>query len=70
MMQARSGWGIPESQGRTVCDGDLCFWDASRHKLSMNKRHRCTSVLKRDGATRADTGTVIIQRGEPMLDDG
>ena len=70
MMHARTGREIRESHWSTVCDTALFNWSASGHKLSTNPYHRRTSVLERDGATRADTGTVIIQRGEPMIDDG
>lgn len=60
MTRTRISWGIAESQWRIACDTTLRTWRGSRHRLSMNKRHRCTSVLNGDGATRAKAVTDAI----------
>lgn len=70
MMRTRIGWGIAESQWRIACGTVLLNLGVSGNRLKANQFHRRTSVLKRDGATRADVVLNAIQRGTPMIDDG
>lgn len=67
MTRTRIGWGMAESQWRIACGTVILDSEVSGHKLKTNQNHRRTSVLKEDGATRADAVLDIIQRGTPMI---
>lgn len=70
MIRTRIGWGIAEGQRRIVNNTALLELGVSGQSLNTNQNHRRTSVLKGDGATRADSVTAAIRRGAPMIDDG
>lgn len=70
MTRTRIGWGIAEGQRRIANDTAPLELRVSGQSLNTNQNHRRTSVLKGDGATRADAVTAAIRRGAPMIDDG